>query len=862
MSTPVSGSNPNSKTGNESRFLPGALLAGRYRIVALLGHGGMGEVYRADDLTLGQQVALKFLPEAVAGNADALTRFRNEVRVARQVSHPNVCRMYDVGEVEGHVFLSMEYVDGEDLGSLLRRIGRLPADKALEIARRLCAGLAAAHEKGVLHRDLKPANVMLDGRGQVLLTDFGLAGLAGQIEGAEVRNGTPAYMAPEQLAGDGVTAKSDIYSLGLVLYEIFTGKRPFESDTLAGLMRARKESTPVNPTTLVRDMDPAVERVILRCLESSPAYRPPSALAVAAALPGGDPLAAALAAGETPSPQMVAAAGEGTALAPRIAVPLLIATIAGLLATAWLANRSSAIEKIRPEYSPEVLSQKARDIIQRLGYPGDPADDALGFSWDGGLLNYIRTHDKLPPAWDTVLRQRPPLLRFWYRQSNYPLGAVEFHNDLLTPGMVEPDDPPPIVSGMIQVDLDAQGRLLYFEAIPPQLRESAKQSATAVDWGPLFAAAALEPAKLKAAEPAWTFLGASDARMAWTGVWPGTSRPLRVEAAAFQGKPVAFSLIGPWTKPDRMPPLGSTVQQEATFIILIVLALVFCIGAPLLARRNLLQGRGDRRGALRLGFFIFCAQMAVWLCRGHFAATMGTFGDFLIAIVTSVFYGVLIWAVYLAIEPYVRRHWPRTLISWTSVLTGRVRDPIVGRDVLFGIALGASWVLIIELLDLVLQRSRAVLQLGSEYILTDARSALGMWLLRIPYSVRAALMIFFLLFLLKVLLRNQWLAGAAYALIFTVLTVLRSDTPLVDGLETFLIECIVVVAVLRFGLLALTVAAFFADGLMTSIPPTMHVSAWYFGGSVAMLASAIVLAVWAFYTSLAGQKLWKGDPFG
>ena len=150
--------------------------------------------------------------------------------------------------MEGLYFLSMEYVDGEDLGSLLRRIGRLPTDKALEIARKLCAGLAAAHEKGVLHRDLKPANVMLDARGQVLLTDFGLAGLAGEIEGAEVRNGTPAYMAPEQLAGEEVTVKSDIYALGLVLYEIFTGKLPFESDTLAGLMRAQRESVPVSPS--------------------------------------------------------------------------------------------------------------------------------------------------------------------------------------------------------------------------------------------------------------------------------------------------------------------------------------------------------------------------------------------------------------------------------------------------------------------------------------------------------------------------------------------------------------------------------------------------------------------------------------
>src|SRR5205823_3947254 len=148
--------------------------------------------------------------------------------------------------------------------SLLHRIGRLPVDKAIEIARRLCAGLAAAHEKGVLHRDLKPGNVMLDREGQVLLTDFGLAGLAGEIEGAEVRNGTPAYMAPEQLAGEEVSVRSDIYSLGLVLYEIFTGKLPFESDTLAGLKRAQRENVPVSPSAIVRDLDPMVERVILR----------------------------------------------------------------------------------------------------------------------------------------------------------------------------------------------------------------------------------------------------------------------------------------------------------------------------------------------------------------------------------------------------------------------------------------------------------------------------------------------------------------------------------------------------------------------------------------------------------------------
>src|SRR6202044_1903141 len=148
------------------------------------------------------------------------------------------------------------------LGSLLRRIGRLPSDKAVEIARQLCAGLAAAHAKGVLHRDLKPANVMLNGRGHVVVTDFGLAALADEIPGDEIRNGTPAYMAPEQLAGKEVTVQSDIYSLGLVLYEIFTGKRPYEAGTIAELVRVQTESSPVTPSTLVRDMDPAVENTI------------------------------------------------------------------------------------------------------------------------------------------------------------------------------------------------------------------------------------------------------------------------------------------------------------------------------------------------------------------------------------------------------------------------------------------------------------------------------------------------------------------------------------------------------------------------------------------------------------------------
>jgi serine/threonine-protein kinase len=856
---PSSSSSRSSKSGeyllNEARFLPGRLLLGRYRIIALLGKGGMGEVYRADDLTLGQSVAMKFLPDEAGHDVALLERFRNEVRIARRVSHPNVCRVYDVGDVDSQTFFTMEYVDGEDLASLLRRIGRLPPDKALEIARQLCAGLAAAHTKGVLHRDLKPANIMLDGRGQVVITDFGLAGVADDIRGMEVRSGTPAYMAPEQLAGKEVSTHSDIYALGLVLYEVFTGKRAF-AESSAELVRTRGDRTPSRPSSVVKDLDPAVEKVILRCLETEPGSRPATALAVAAALPGGDPLAAALAAGETPSPQLVAASGDTTGLSPRTAVACLVAVLAGLALSVFLMIRYNALELMHLEQPPEVLAQKAREIEARLGYAERPADSAVGFDYDTDLSDYVENNQK-KPNWNEVLAGRPSILKFWYRQSPKYMSASGYYDLQFTPGVLQEDDPPTVISGMINIELDPKGRLTNFQAIPPQKAEE-RTAAGPPDWAPLFAAAEIDPAKLQPAQPQWNSLATADVRSAWTGTWPGTSFSLRVEAAAWHGKPVYFALIGDWTKPSRMVTTDSSADRhnKLSQVLFLLLLTSLLVAGALLARRNYRQGRADREGALRLATVMFGLEVLLWVCRSHIVANFDTFGRMMLCVAAGLLTGGITWMLYLALEPWIRRRWPHAIISWSRALAGQLRDPLVGRDILFGVIFGVVWLLIIALDYIPLARAGAAPQLSTTAYLLGVREALGRWLLQIPTSILATLEFFFIMLGLKVVLRKDWLAALAFVAMFVGLKGLQSSHPLRDLPVIVPIYALLVVVVFRFGLVPLVVAVFTVD-MLASVPFTADLSAWYASATVFALLSVVALAGWGFYHSLSGKPIWK-----
>jgi serine/threonine-protein kinase len=608
---------------------------------------------------------------------------------------------------------------------------------------------------------------------------------------------------------------------------------------------------------VVKDVDPVVERVILRCLESEPSARPATVIAVAAALPGGDPLAAALAAGETPSPQMVAASGETAGLRPRAAVLCFVSVLLALGLAAFLSIHYSALEKMRLEQTPEVLAQKAREITARLGYPERPADSAFGLNDNDDFQEYVEKNDKPHPNWDAVLAARPSLLHFWYRQSPDSLVAQGFRDQLLNPGIVKRQDPPTDLSGMINVGLDPQGRLNFFQAIPPQKNDSAGPAAPC-DWNLLFAAAGLDPAQFQKAEPLWNSLAASDTRVAWTGIWPGSTRTMRVEAASFRGKPVFFSLIGDWTKPDRMKEPESSTGQKVQQVLEIILIFSLLSGAGYLARRNYRQGRGDRDGAFRLACVMFALLFLLWLCRGHFVPGLETFGLFVIACSTGLFISGTTWLLYLALEPWVRRRWPQTIISWSRLLSGQFRDPLVGRDILFGVMLGMVWMLVFQIRYIPMMRMGAAPGFGQVAYLMGGREALGAWLAQIPVSILGTLQFFFLLLGLKVVLRKDWLAAIAFVALFALPRGLASSYMAVELPTEIVVYAIAVVIVFRFGLVPLSVAIFTIN-MLANVPFTADFSAWYMPASALALLSVVVIAAWGFYHSLGGEPLWRPE---
>ncbi len=264
----------------------GSAFAGRYQVIEELGEGGMGKVYKAFDKEVNVRVALKLIKPEIAADKNTIERFRNELKIARGISHRNICRMYDLGREAETYFITMEYVSGEDLGSFLRRARRLDAGTAISIARQVCDGLSEAHRSGVVHRDLKPGNIMIDGEGNAKIMDFGIArSLKGKgITGTGAMIGTPEYMSPEQAEGKEADQRSDIYAHGVILYKMVTGQVPFEGETPLSIALKQKSEIPKDPRELNPQLPEDLSRLILRCLEKDKEKRFQSAAEVSAEL--------------------------------------------------------------------------------------------------------------------------------------------------------------------------------------------------------------------------------------------------------------------------------------------------------------------------------------------------------------------------------------------------------------------------------------------------------------------------------------------------------------------------------------------------------------------------------------------------
>jgi serine/threonine-protein kinase len=257
----------------------GSTFAGRYQVIEELGHGGMGKVYRVLDQKLDEEVALKIIKPEIAADKETIKRFHNELRLARKIAHRNVGKMYELMEDGGTHFITMEYVPGQDLRGLIRQMGRLTAGKAVSIAKQVCEGLEEAHRLGVVHRDLKPGNILIDKDGNARIMDFGIArSLRGKgITGAGVMIGTPEYMSPEQVEGKEADQRSDIYSLGIILYEMITGRVPFEGDTALAIAVKHKTEIPRDPREINTQIPQDLGQLVLKCLEKNKEKRYQSA---------------------------------------------------------------------------------------------------------------------------------------------------------------------------------------------------------------------------------------------------------------------------------------------------------------------------------------------------------------------------------------------------------------------------------------------------------------------------------------------------------------------------------------------------------------------------------------------------------
>jgi serine/threonine-protein kinase len=692
---------------------------------------------------------------------------------------------------------------------------------------------------------------MLDSRGRVRITDFGLA-VAAHAAGLEsAMSGTPAYMAPEQLAGTPASAASDIYALGLVLHELHTGKRAYPDGSFAELRTRKERESPPAPSEVIRDMDPAVERVIMRALARDPRARPSSVAEIAAALPRGNALEAALRAGETPSPEAVAASGTNEGLEPRVAWGLVALVVAGSVAAMTLGSKGLLWRLAAPEKSPEVLADHARELLAGLGYDGPAADRASGFEVDLDQLRYMQTRGPLRLGPNVT---NPSFLRFWYRDSTQPLESWRFPFQYGNVSRITPADPPLDKAGMTLLRLDPARHVTQLVVVSSSATTDA--AAPEADGTTLLTRFGFDAAAWQAATPARTPPVFADTRAAWQGTWPGRpDLPVRLEAASLRGHVVYFEAVFPWTPLPQTPPTVLTAGERAAVLLLFVVLGGTMVGIAIFAQRNVRAGRGDRRGALRVATFVFAAMIVSWFFGESHVATLWEIALVMMALSWALLVAAFCWLAYLAVEPFLRRRWPEVLVAWARLLAGEFRDPLVGRDLLVGCAAGPLLALV-AIAGLLMPDW---LGLQSDFAFADVygfaygvQGVIPLLVWRFAQGIIAGLGGVFLMLLLRLTLRSQHAAAIVFVVAGSVIAGMGLSNYWINfavGVVHFSVFALLLV---RCGLLA-AVTQFYVWALFIFFPVTTDLSVWYAGASVTPLLVLAALTLFGFVTSLGGR---------
>jgi serine/threonine-protein kinase len=383
---------------------------------------------------------------------------------------------------------------------------------------------------------------------------------------------------------------------------------------------------------------------------------------------------------------MVAAAGDAEAVSVRTAVIALAVVVAGVIAVAFLGGKANLLQATPFDLPPAALEQKVSEVIRSFGYSDRPIGRASGFIYDEDVRQYGESQKDAGEYQGLLAKGSPAMIRFWYRQS------PQYLEDPNNANIVTPSIPAPIQSGMVSVKLNPQGQLVELAAMPAQ-HEPAEPGrvSSSFDWRALFTAAGLDMSRFTPVQPDWLPPSAFDARAAWTGVYPGTAIPLRIEAASWRGRPVQFRMIGPWNPMSNTQPSDPRVRQGAfldyvTYRIVFQVALL-AIGC-LFAWRNFRLGKGDLQGAFRLAAFVFLLHLAAWPFVTSWASDASEIDAIFNQLAHALFNAGILWTYYVALEPYVRRRWPQSLIAWSRLLAGGFRDPVVGANVLIGAANG------------------------------------------------------------------------------------------------------------------------------------------------------------------------------